>query len=287
MPAFYLRHPELAVVGTTDRATFVLPGRPPFVLSSCDPVRVSAALQALSAPVELGQIEPLLDLRDLLVLVAQGFVLSSDDRAMLLAARGVARAAVKRCKHLVLGVSGAIGAVNTVPLVLHLFHHFAERIDVVLTASAARLVRPEIFAYLGLEAWTDAFAPRGAVNVPHIFLAGADLVVVAPASAHTLHKLATGACSDLLSLVVAATKAPVVVAPSMNVAMWDNPAIARNVAALRSQGLHIVEPSVGLEVSEKSDARLEFGPASLDPAAWIPILEAVLDSARPKAPGRG
>jgi hypothetical protein len=281
---YYFSNPDLATVGRTDQATFMLPGGDPFTLSPCDPGRVSAALRALRTPLDLAEVERLLDLRELFLLVAHGFVLAGDDPTKLLATRGVAITKARRCKHLVFGVTGAIGALYAAPLVLELARHFAERVDVVLTESARKLVQPEVFAYLGLEAWTDAFAPRGTVNVPHIFLSRADLVVIAPASAQTIHKLATGACSDLLSLVCAATKAPVLLAPSMNAAMWDNPAIAHNVAILRSRGLYVVEPTIGFEVSDKANGSWEFGPASMHPGTWGRILGSVLEPA-PAGPG--
>lgn len=276
MSSFYLRHPDVGVVAQDDKCVFVLGGRAPFVLTPCDPSAISKALTMLSTPRELGEIEDLVDLRVLTVLSARGYVLSSTNRAELDAALGPAHAPTRRCRHLVLGVTGAIGAVNTVPLASALHRHFAARMDVVLTQAACRIVQPDVYRYLGIEPWTDTFEPRSGGNVPHIALAAADLVVIAPASAHTLYKLAHGACSDLLSLVVAATRAPVVVAPSMNGAMWEDPAIADNVALLRKRGFWIVEPTLGIEVSRGQNASWEAGAASLDPTAWLPMLESIL-----------
>lgn len=91
--------------------------------------------------------------------------------------------------------------------------------------------------------------------VPHAELAdNADAVLVAPCSASTLHKLASGACSDLVSLVVAATKAPVIVAPSTNANMWAHPPVQRNVAQLRADGVWIVEPWRGTRVSKRGES---------------------------------
>ena len=87
-------------------------------------------------------------------------------------------------------------------------------------------------------------------DVWHVHLASrAEIIAVIPASAHALQRLATGACSDLLSLTVAATKAPVVLFPAMNANMWRHRAIARNVAQLRADGCYVVEPGPGFEVS--------------------------------------
>jgi hypothetical protein len=278
---FYLRHPETSVVSRGDRCVFMRPGRPQLVLAPRDAASVSRALQALTNPSALADLEPLVDLRDLLLLVAEGFVLQAGDPEALLAQRG-SPSSPRRCKRITLAVSGAVGAVNAPALAMVLDRHFAERVDVVLTDAATKLVAPDAFGYLGIEPWTSAFARRGEVNVPHVFLASADLVIVAPASAHTIHKLATGACSDLVSLTVAATRSPVVVAPSMNVAMWDNAAVAHNVSLLRARGLHIVEPAVGLEVGERAaraDAAWSFGGANLDPALWLLVLNTVLEGA--------
>ena len=92
---------------------------------------------------------------------------------------------------------------------------------------------------------------REGKTVPHIALAkNADLVAVMPATAGSISRLATGACSDLLSLVAIATTAPVVVAPTMNTAMWDNPAVRRNVDQLRADGVYVVEPTFFFEAAE-------------------------------------
>jgi phosphopantothenoylcysteine decarboxylase / phosphopantothenate---cysteine ligase len=276
--SFYLRPTDLVVVAHQNRCVFIRPGRPPFVHEPCDAVSISKALEALCFPRELTEIEDTLDLRLLALLTSQGFILSASERAKLPFSPADARTDKRPCGRLVFGVTGAIGALNVVPLVGHLYRHFAERIDVVLTSSACRIVEPNAFRHLGVETWTDAFEVRGEINVPHIELASADVLVIAPASAHTIYKLAHGACSDLLSLVVAATRAPIVVAPSMNGAMWSNPAIVENVTTLRRRGFWIVEPGLGLEVSRRAEARWEFGAADLEAGPWLEILAAILQS---------
>lgn len=187
----------------------------------------------------------------------------------------------KPCRHLVMGISGAVQAIHAPTIVLPLFYHFCERMDLVFTEASKRFVVPEVFGYFGIGVWTDGFASRGSTRVPHMDLArSAELVLVAPASAATIHRLATGACSDLLSLVVSATDAPVVVAPAMNGAMWRKGAIRRNVARLREDGVSVVEPSTGIEVSSGAEAVPEPGGMGLSAANLLPTLTAVLATAR-------
>lgn len=85
------------------------------------------------------------------------------------------------------------------------------------------------------------------------------MILVMPASANTVHRLAVGSCSDLLSLVVAATKAPVVIAPTMNPSMFNCPAIKRNINQLRMDGYYVMEPGLAIEVSHGSSKHLVFG----------------------------
>src|SRR5687767_12456598 len=114
------------------------------------------------------------------------------------------------CRRLVVCVSGAVHAVNIGTTLSFLKQQFCDELDVVLTQSATRFVSATGLGYLGMRVWTDLFAREHGVGVPHIHLAeSADLVLVLPASARSLYKLAHGACEDLASLVIAATRAPV------------------------------------------------------------------------------
>jgi phosphopantothenoylcysteine synthetase/decarboxylase len=127
---------------------------------------------------------------------------------------------------------------------------------------------------------------RGCANVPHIHLArSADLVVVIPASAHTIHKLATGACSDLISLIVSATTAPVVLVPSMNRAMWEHWAVVQNLEQLRANGVFIIEPTTGVEVANRRDLRPEFGPIPSDTGLLTSALAAIAKLSTKRADG--
>jgi 3-polyprenyl-4-hydroxybenzoate decarboxylase len=158
----------------------------------------------------------------------------------------------RRCERMVIGLSGAISVTSALDHVVALADSFAREVDVVITRGARRFVQPRIYEYRGFRTWTDAYRPRHGAAVPHHHLATtADLVLIAPASAGTLSRLASGACDDLLSLIVAATTAPVVVAPSMNPQMWLHPPIARNVAQLRADGIWVIDPGIGAPVAQR------------------------------------
>src|SRR5262249_25094160 len=148
------------------------------------------------------------------------------------------------CRHLVVGITGAIGAASVAPLIFSLAREFCREIDIILTEAALSFLNPAPFEHYGLRTWTKPSERRAEITGPHIHPAAPEMVLVLPASARTIHKLAQGECSDLLSLVVAATRAPVVLAPAMNEAMWQSPAIARNVAQLRADGVYLIEPGL-------------------------------------------
>ncbi|NRD55773.1 hypothetical protein D7Y15_02240 [Corallococcus sp. AB030] len=180
--------------------------------------------------------------------------------------------------NVVFGLTGAVASAYMLPSIARL-QPFARRIDVVVTRAARPFVAPAAFEAHGIQVWGSASARRGEVRVPHIELADtADLVVVCPASAHAIARLAQGACSDLVSLVVTATRAPVIVVPSMNEAMWDHPAVQRNVARIVADGVHVVEPHRGLEVAwlaRGEPPRLGFGTQGLLDGAMLATLTAV------------
>jgi phosphopantothenoylcysteine decarboxylase / phosphopantothenate---cysteine ligase len=177
-----------------------------------------------------------------------------------------AKTATLPCKRIVVGVCGAVQAAVTIPLLITIQRTIAAEIEVVLTDSAEKFVRPEALSYLGFRVWNDMYASYGkvnsetgdAINVPHIYLATTtDLVLILPATANTVHRLATGACSDLLSLVVSATKAPVMVVPTMNAAMLQYAPVRKNLEEIRSCGMYVVEPGLGSEISS-GNAELRF-----------------------------
>src|SRR6202042_2606415 len=152
-----------------------------------------------------------------------------------------------------LGVTGGVAAYKAAELVRRLQQEKLD-VQVVMTRSAQEFITPLTFAALtGQKVITDMFsAPAGSAPanvesaIEHIAVAQRiDLLLVAPATADILGKFAHGIAEDFLSTLYLATKAPVVVAPAMNVNMWEHPATQQNLAALGARGVHVVDPDEG------------------------------------------
>jgi phosphopantothenoylcysteine decarboxylase/phosphopantothenate--cysteine ligase len=282
---FYLRNPEMAAVSRGSAYLFICPGRDPVVMSPVEVEMLSQLLDELVYPMAEGQLEEHADRELIDFLVEKRILLAGTEAEMLaLVPQATASAARKPFGRLVFGLTGAISSAQMASSLFSMARHHCEQLDVILTDSAQKIVRPDLLEYLGMRVWTDAFEARGDINVPHIHLAhAADMVVVMPASAHTLYKLAHGACSDLLSLTIAATSAPVVLVPTMNAAMWTNPAVARNVARLREDGLYVVSPRAGTEVSNPAGEQIlddVIGGAGVAFAQLPAVLAAILAAHR-------
>ncbi len=149
-------------------------------------------------------------------------------------------------REIVVGVTGGIAAYKAAHLVSRLAGAGAG-VTVVMTEAATRFVSPLVFQTLsGRPVQVDLFARSGAWPAAHIALADrAEVVVVAPATANILAKLAHGIADDLLSTFLLAADAPLIVAPAMNVRMWRHPAVATNCELLRSRGVRFVGPVEG------------------------------------------
>jgi phosphopantothenoylcysteine decarboxylase/phosphopantothenate--cysteine ligase len=151
-------------------------------------------------------------------------------------------------KKIVLGLSGGVACYKAAELCRALTKEGAS-VQVVMTEAATHFIGAVTMQALsGQTVYTDQWDPRVANNMAHIDLTrGADAVLVAPCSADFLRKLAHGACDDLLSTLCLArpSHVPLLVAPAMNVEMWQNPATQRNVAQLRQDGLCILGPAAG------------------------------------------
>ena len=150
-----------------------------------------------------------------------------------------------------LGVSGGIAAYKAAEIV-RLLQERGVRVQVIMTRAAQEFIRPLTFAALsGEKVITDMFAaeneqPNIDSAVEHIAVAQSiDALVIAPATADVIARFAQGIASDFLSTLYLATTAPVVVAPAMNVNMWNHPATQQNLETLRRRGVRIVEPGSG------------------------------------------
>lgn len=149
-------------------------------------------------------------------------------------------------KRIVLGVTGGIAAYKAAELVRLLIREGAS-VHVVMSEAATHFVTPVTFQALsGKLVFTDQWDPRVANNMAHIDLSReADVLLVAPASADFLAKLAGGLADDLLTTLVLARDCPLLVAPAMNRQMWENPATRRNIAVLRGDGVSVIGPACG------------------------------------------
>jgi phosphopantothenoylcysteine decarboxylase / phosphopantothenate---cysteine ligase len=153
-------------------------------------------------------------------------------------------------KRIILGVTGSIAVYKAVDLASKLTQAGA-RVDVIMTEAAERFVTPLTFqSVTGRPVYNDLWQTDAAGGLPthiaHVGLGeGADLFVIAPATANTLAKLATGAADDLLSVTALAARCPVVIAPAMDGGMYNHPATQRNIRDLQAQGVFLIEPEEG------------------------------------------
>jgi phosphopantothenoylcysteine decarboxylase/phosphopantothenate--cysteine ligase len=149
-------------------------------------------------------------------------------------------------KTVVLGITGSIAAYKAAELASRLTQAGA-RVEVVMSESATRFVSPLTFRSLtGRSVVTSMWEASSEFSVEHVALAEtADIVVIAPATADIIARLAVGIADDMISCTVLATKAPVILAPAMNVNMLQNPATQHNLAELKARGFTIVEPAYG------------------------------------------
>lgn len=149
-------------------------------------------------------------------------------------------------KTIILGVSGGIAAYKAASICSALTQKGA-RVHVIMTASATKFIAPLTFQTLSRQPVViDTFDEKDASVVSHIHLADlADLVVIAPATANFLAKMANGLADDMLSTTLLATQAPILVAPAMNVHMYDHPSVVENIETLRRRGVKFIEPDEG------------------------------------------
>ena len=149
-------------------------------------------------------------------------------------------------KNILLIISGGIAAVKTPDLIRKLTKAGA-RVIPVLTRSGAQFVTPlSIAALAGSKVYIDLFDLTDEAEMGHIELSrSADLILVAPATAHIMAKMAQGLVDDLASTLLLATDTPVMIAPSMNVRMWDHAATQRNLTTLQADGVHMIGPNEG------------------------------------------
>jgi phosphopantothenoylcysteine decarboxylase / phosphopantothenate---cysteine ligase len=161
-------------------------------------------------------------------------------------------------KRILLVVAGGIAAYKALDLIRRLRER-GVHVRPLLTAAGAKFVTPlSLAALAGERVYSELFSLTDESEMGHIRLAReADLVVVAPATADILAKMAAGLADDLATTALLATTQPILVAPSMNVRMWEHPATRANLAMLRARGVQVVGPGAGdLACGEVGDGRL-------------------------------
>jgi phosphopantothenoylcysteine decarboxylase/phosphopantothenate--cysteine ligase len=174
-------------------------------------------------------------------------------------------------RFVVLAVTGSIAVYKMIELARHLIQAGAT-VQVVMTKSAAEFVTPLTFqALTHRPVEIEMFSMQDERAAGHVAMGRqADVVVVAPATAHVLARLAHGFSDDLVATTVLATSAPVIVAPAMETHMWQNAATQANVAALRARGVRVIDPESGPLASG------DVGPGRL---ASLEVIEAAIDDA--------
>ena len=169
-----------------------------------------------------------------------------------------------RVPKVLLGVSGGIAAYKSVEVLRGLRAEGAD-VRVAMTSAATKFVRPLTFEALSHhQVYADLFPESGDPDVVHVTLGGwPDLIVIAPATADLMGKMANGLADDLLSCALMAARCPVLCAPAMESQMWCNPAVQRNVTRLREAGCAFVGPDSGPLASGKVGVGRMANPASI------------------------
>jgi phosphopantothenoylcysteine decarboxylase/phosphopantothenate--cysteine ligase len=177
-------------------------------------------------------------------------------------------------KRILLGLTGGIAAYKAAELTRLLKRPGAD-VRVVMTEAASRFITPlTLQALSGQPVWTGLWDARVPDGMGHIELSrDRDLIVVAPASADFLAKAANGLADDLLSTLCLARRCPLLVAPAMNVEMWENAATQRNLARLGEDGVYVAGPAAG----EQACGEIGLG-RMLEPAQILGEIEALLGS---------
>jgi len=293
---FYLRDPRYAIV-SRGKTSWVSIGendlrRP---VATYEDERLAALLPYVTVPIAGKDLKMRLAARpELLALVPKlvhdGLLLAGTREALMEHCRIIVPPPPERVGTMVLGITGGIYASLLMPFLYQLPSTLCDKVEVVITDGAKQFVNPGLFKFLGhmgIRVFEHTYDSHDGVHVPHVELARtAELVVIFPATAHSLERFASGECSDLISLVVTATRAPVVMLPVMNVLMWLSPSVARNVEKLRSDGHYIVEPGLVAAISRRELDLMFGGPGVRWDRAGelISLLSSVLHTHRRGAP---
>ncbi len=186
-------------------------------------------------------------------------------------------------KRVLLIISGGIAAYKSLDLIRRLRERGAS-VRPIMTASAQEFITPlAVGALAASHVYLDLFSREDEQDVGHIRLAReCDLIVVAPATANVMAKMAQGLAEDLASTVLLAADRPVLVAPAMNPKMWAHPATQRNVATLKQDGIHFIGPKAG-EMAESGESGMG---RMAEPLEIVATIEAMLEDQPKPLKGR-
>lgn len=149
-------------------------------------------------------------------------------------------------KNILIGITGGIACYKACEIVSYLTHEGAN-VDIIMTKNACEFITPLTLETLSKnKVVTDMFEKKEHIEVEHISLARkADIVLIVPATANIIGKVANGIADDMLSTTIMATTAPVIFAPAMNNEMYNNKIVQANIAKLKEYGYHFIDPIVG------------------------------------------
>lgn len=271
----FRRSPHIRAWSAGDRLVLVAANGKVLELASDSAALARAVLDALETPRSLTELRAEIEQRAGAPLERPAVV---DEAHTLLREVGaievVATTPSTPGASIVLGVCGAIAASDTPRLARALLARGHE-VKIALTRAASRFVRPDVLARITHdEVFRGLFVQD---RVPHVELAEwADLVLVAPATATTIGRIASGDASDLVAALALATTAPVMLAPAMHPGMARAPALLRNLSRLRDDGHLIVHPGPAVEVAHAPTERSPRGVGAPSVEALVAIVDAVL-----------
>ncbi len=284
-----VRSPLARVATSSSRVVFVSETGEAFALEGAAAAFAATVLRELESPRARDELEALvveatgssaslLILAELLTKLLDAGILEERDEAPPASLRSSPRVS----RRVVVAVSGAIAAVEA-PRLVGLLQDRGFEVRVATTASARRFVSTQALAALThAPVAKTSLRGSGGAWVPHVELAEwAEAVVVYPASATTLSRLARGDFSDIVSAIALTTRAPVLIAPSMNHAMLASAAVQRNLATLEDDGLFVALPSRGREVADPPGRRAPRGGVALGPERLVDLVAALIQAAAP------
>ena len=151
-----------------------------------------------------------------------------------------------RQKNIILGITASIAIYKACEIVRRFLRDNVS-LTVVMTKNATRLISPQVFSSLiGGQVYWDGFTSRSNWEIEHISLAKrADLVLIAPATANIIGKIANGIADDLLTTTIMASRAPILIAPAMNENMYKSKIVQANIQKLKGFGFKFIEPTIG------------------------------------------